>query len=115
MPEANLSLPADFINQLGKEVTSFILEVAERNVMQYDEFVQAYRTSETPDNKRTLEDYLGGMSINDFNLYWRNEVENVPGLTVPKGKSGKYVLYHGRKVQQYIAEHASEKKRRVIR
>jgi hypothetical protein len=46
------------------------------------------------------------MSLNDFNLYWRRRVEAEPGLTIPKGE--RQLLYHGRKVQQYIAEHAAE-------
>ncbi|SCC12864.1 hypothetical protein [Weissella bombi] len=104
--EVTIQLPPEMLTQLSEAVIKQVITVAEQNVMQRDEFVQLNRTAKTPKGKRTLEDYLGGISLDDFKKYWRRRVESEPGLTIPKGES--QLLYHGRKVQEYIAEHAAE-------
>ena len=104
--QATVQLPAEMLTHLSETVIEQVIKIAEQNVMQHDEFVQLNRTAKTPKNKRTLEDYLGGMSLTDFKMYWRTEIEAEPGLTIPKGKN--QLLYHGRKIQVYIAEHAGE-------
>ncbi|UEG66200.1 hypothetical protein GZH44_05265 [Weissella hellenica] len=103
---ATIQLPIEMLTHLSESVIEQAVALAEQNILHHDEFVQLNRTNKTPKGKRTLEDYLGGMSLNDFNLYWRSRVEAEPGLTIPKGE--RQLLYHGRKVQQYIAEHAAE-------
>ncbi|SCC13174.1 hypothetical protein [Weissella bombi] len=104
--EATIQLPIEMLTHLSESVIQQAVALAEQNILHHDEFVQLNRTNKTPKDKRTLEDYLGGMSLGDFNLYWRRRVEAEPGLTIPKGE--RQLLYHGRKVQQYIAEHAGE-------
>ncbi|MGO3468443.1 MAG: hypothetical protein ACTIMJ_03795 [Weissella hellenica] len=103
---ATIQLPIEMLTHLSESVVEQAVALAEQNILHHDEFVQLNRTNKTPKGKRTLEDYLGGMSLKDFNLYWRRRVEAEPGLTIPKGE--RQLLYHGRKVQQYIAEHAAE-------
>ena len=107
---ATLQLPLEMLTHLSESVFEQAVALAEQNILHHDEFVQLNRTARTSKNKRTLEDYLGGISLDDFEKYWRRRVEAEPGLTIPKGE--RQLLYHGRKVQQYIAEHADEARNR---
>lgn len=104
--QVTLQLPNDMLMQLGAQVFEQAVQMAERNIMHGHQFVQMYRTKSTPDNQPTLEDYLGAISMADFNTYWRTRIESEPGLTIKKGKSK--LLYHGYKIALYIEEHADE-------
>ncbi|MCT0041401.1 hypothetical protein EFL87_02665 [Weissella confusa] len=104
--QVSLQLPTDMLMQLGVQVFEQAVKTAEQNIIYSHQFVQMYRTKSTPDDQLTLEDYLGAISLKDFNTYWRTRVEAEPGLTIKKGKSQR--LYHGFKIAKYIEEHADE-------
>ena len=106
MAEASITLPDSLLNALGNEVASQLVELFEARLEHYDEFVQV--TPSTNGGRSLVENYLGGMSSADFEYYWGELIRAEPGLTIPKGRKGKQRLYHGRKVQQFIAEHAAE-------
>jgi hypothetical protein len=82
--QVTLQLPNDMLMELGAQVFEQAVQMAERNIMHGHQFVQMYRTKSTPDNQPTLEDYLGAISMSDFNTYWRTRVEAEPGLTIKK-------------------------------
>lgn len=106
MAEASITLPDSLLNELGNEIVSQLIELAEAKLEHYDEFVQV--TNSTAGKRSLVENYLGGMSGADFEYYWGKRVRAEPGLTIPKGQKGGQLLYHGRKVQKFIADHAAE-------
>ncbi|TYC49939.1 hypothetical protein ESZ50_04940 [Weissella muntiaci] len=106
MAEASITLPDSLLSALGNEVVNQLIEVVEAKLEHYDEFVQIYAS--TAGKRSLVENYLGGMSGADFEYYWGERVRAEPGLTIPKGQRGGQLLYHGRKVQKFIADHAAE-------
>ena len=107
--DATFSIPTDFITEAGNSIAGKIMDQAIRRLTMYNEFVQ-FASSTVPGVHSIEDDWLGGISKHDFNYYWRNRIDNEPvgELWIWKGVNKTQRLYHGRKVQEYIAEHAAE-------